>query len=101
MITVNGYGIPSTTDVVTYVYAELPADLPFPRWDGEEWVSEESAYQAQAAAEAAAKAVAVQAQRQQAYTNESDPIFFKSQRGEATQQEWLDKIAEIKLRYPM
>lgn len=38
--------------------------------------------------------------RKQDYQNESDPIFFKWQRGEATQQEWLDKIAEIKARYP-
>jgi hypothetical protein len=35
-----------------------------------------------------------------AYREESDPIFFKWQRGEATEQEWLDKIAEIKARYP-
>jgi len=35
-----------------------------------------------------------------AYKNESDPIFFMWQRGEATEQEWLDKIEEIKLRYP-
>jgi hypothetical protein len=38
--------------------------------------------------------------RAEAYRNESDPLFFKWQRGEATEQEWLDKIAEIKLRYP-
>ena len=38
--------------------------------------------------------------RHAAYVAESDPIFFKSQRGEATQQEWLDKIAEIDARYP-
>jgi hypothetical protein len=30
----------------------------------------------------------------------SDPIFMKWQRQEATQQEWLDKIAEIKLMFP-
>lgn len=35
-----------------------------------------------------------------AYERESDPIFFKWQRGEGTQQEWLDKINEIKARYP-
>lgn len=34
------------------------------------------------------------------YEQESDPIFFKWQRGEGTQQEWLDKINEIKVRYP-
>lgn len=40
------------------------------------------------------------AKRAQAYQDESDPIFFKGQRGEATHQEWLDKVAEIKSRYP-
>jgi hypothetical protein len=35
-----------------------------------------------------------------AYQEESDPIFFKWQRDEATKQEWLDKIEEIQLRYP-
>lgn len=38
--------------------------------------------------------------RAEAYRTESDPLFFKWQRGEATEQEWLDKIAEIKTRYP-
>lgn len=38
--------------------------------------------------------------RAAAYKEESDPIFFKWQRGEATEQEWLDKVAEIKARYP-
>jgi hypothetical protein len=35
-----------------------------------------------------------------AYTAEADPIFFKWQRQEATQQEWLDKVAQIQARYP-
>ena len=39
--------------------------------------------------------------RMAAYQKESDPIYFKWQRGEATQQEWLDKIAAIKARYPI
>jgi hypothetical protein len=38
--------------------------------------------------------------RARTYKNESDPIFFKWQRGEVTEQEWLDKVEEIKLRYP-
>lgn len=42
----------------------------------------------------------VEAQRAYAYRTESDPLFFKYQRNEATQQEWLDKVAEIKARYP-
>jgi hypothetical protein len=37
--------------------------------------------------------------RHNAYVLEADPLFFKAQRGEATQQEWLDKVAEIKTRY--
>ena len=43
-----------------------------------------------------------QAQRQRAaaYVAESDPLFFKAQRGEATMDEWQDKVAEIKTRYP-
>lgn len=39
-------------------------------------------------------------QRQAAYQSEADPLFFKAQRGESTQQEWLDKVAEIKVRFP-
>jgi hypothetical protein len=41
----------------------------------------------------------VKQQRAEAYRNESDPLFFKAQRGEATMEEWLSKVAEIKLRY--
>ena len=35
-----------------------------------------------------------------AYRAEADPLFFKSQRGETTTEEWLAKIEEIKARYP-
>lgn len=42
----------------------------------------------------------VQLDRKTAYNLESDPIFFKAQRGEATTEEWLAKIAEIQARYP-
>ena len=43
---------------------------------------------------------AIDQQRQSAYQAESDPLFFKYQRGEATEQDWLDKVAEIKARFP-
>jgi len=43
---------------------------------------------------------AAEAARKAAYAAEADPLFFRSQRGEITEQEWLDKIAEIKARYP-
>ena len=38
--------------------------------------------------------------RRNAYRNEADPLYLKWQRGEATEQDWLDKIAEIKERFP-
>ena len=38
--------------------------------------------------------------RQAAYTQESDPLFFKWQAGEGTEQEWLAKRGEIRTRYP-
>jgi hypothetical protein len=41
-----------------------------------------------------------QAARAEAYRNEADPLFFMSQRGEATVEEWQAKVAEIKVRFP-
>lgn len=38
--------------------------------------------------------------RAEAYRVESDPLFFKAQRGEATMDEWKAKVAEIKARWP-
>jgi hypothetical protein len=49
---------------------------------------------------AAKKAAEAEANRKAAYEQEADPLFFKAQRGEATLQEWQDKIAEIKARFP-
>jgi hypothetical protein len=42
----------------------------------------------------------VQQLRHTAYIAEADPLFFKWQRGEGTEKAWLDKIAEIRNRYP-
>jgi hypothetical protein len=41
-----------------------------------------------------------EAKRQAAYTAESDPLFFKWQAGEATEEDWLAKRQEIRDRYP-
>jgi hypothetical protein len=38
--------------------------------------------------------------RAAAYNAEADPLFFMSQRGEATVEEWQTKVAEIKARFP-
>ena len=42
----------------------------------------------------------IKSARQVAYREEADPLFFKWQRGEGTEQEWLDAIADIRARYP-
>lgn len=42
----------------------------------------------------------IDALRKAAYQAEADPLFFKWQRGESTQQAWLDTIADIRNRYP-
>lgn len=41
-----------------------------------------------------------EANRQSAYVAEADPLFFKWQAGEATEEEWLAKRQEIRDRYP-
>lgn len=41
-----------------------------------------------------------QSNRASAYSEEADPLYFKWQRNEGTEQEWLDKVAEIRGRYP-
>lgn len=43
------------------------------------------------------------ARRQRAYVAESDPLFLEWQydKAAASEQAWRDKVAEIKLRYPV
>jgi hypothetical protein len=43
---------------------------------------------------------AVKTNRLAAYQAKADPLFFMAQRGEATNAEWLAKVAEIKSRFP-
>lgn len=38
--------------------------------------------------------------REEAYKIEADGLFFKAQRGEINMQEWQNKVAEIKARFP-
>lgn len=44
--------------------------------------------------------VEVQEKRAREYRELADPLFFKVQRGELEQKEWLDKVEEIRARYP-
>lgn len=46
------------------------------------------------------KAAEVEENRKAAYISESDPLFFKAQRGEATMEDWQAKVDEIKQRFP-
>lgn len=43
---------------------------------------------------------AVTEARRNAYQTESDPIFFQYQRGEKTQQEWLDAVQAVNAANP-
>lgn len=70
---------------VGFVIEEVPNDYKTPN----EIENEKNAHNAQ-----------MKVLRSIAYPKEADPLFFKSQRGEIPEQEWLDKCAEIKLRYP-
>jgi hypothetical protein len=63
--------------------------------------AEYDAYVTEMALLQAAQAISdVETARRAAYVAESDPLFFKWQRGEATEQQWRDKVAEIQTRYP-
>jgi hypothetical protein len=41
----------------------------------------------------------IQTLKREAFQKEADPLFFKYQRGEASKEEWLSKIEEIRDRY--
>lgn len=43
---------------------------------------------------------AVEQARLVAYEQQSDPIFFKWQRGEATEAEWREAVAKVKAENP-
>ena len=42
----------------------------------------------------------VEADRQDAYRVTADPIFFEFQRGDKTEQEWLDAVQAVKDAHP-
>ena len=43
---------------------------------------------------------AVENARRAAYEAESDPLFFEWQRGDGTEQAWLDAVAAVKAAHP-
>lgn len=42
----------------------------------------------------------VEQTRQRAYQASADPLFFEYQRGDATEQEWLDAVQAVKDAHP-
>ena len=92
--------------VLSETYPDAEWTLNGDDYDGLTWLSDapkpsqaelDAAWPAVQQAQAQAQ---VDAQRHAAYTAESDPLYFKWQRGEGTEQAWLDKIAEIQARFP-
>jgi hypothetical protein len=47
-----------------------------------------------------AQYAAVQAARHAAYVTDADPVFFRWQRQQATEQEWLDAVASVDATHP-
>lgn len=106
--------IPEATLAEFGVYPVTPAE--YPQVDYTKNVIEETPnlingvwYQDYTVVDATAEEIAdriaalneqAEANRTEAYRTESDPLFFKWQRGEATEQDWLYKVSEIRARYP-
>ena len=67
-------------------------------WKGNAWALE--AIPTPAPAIPAPPPATSEEKRAVAYGAESDPLFFKWQRGEGTKEAWLSKVSEIKARYP-
>jgi len=44
--------------------------------------------------------VKIREKRKSELMREADPLFFKWQRGEATEQEWRDAVESIRQKYP-
>jgi len=92
--------------VLTVLYPGAQWTLSGDSYDGLTWL-EDSPKPSQAELDGAwpdvAKArrnAAAQKARQVDFAAEADPLFFAWQRGEGTEQAWLDKVAEVRARHP-
>ena len=47
-----------------------------------------------------AQVAQIEAARLTAYEQQSDPVFFKWQRGDATEAEWREAVAKVKVENP-
>lgn len=67
-----------------------------------ELTPEELAEYAELAEQQEAEAIKIaEDNRRAAYQRISDPIYFKWQRGEATEQEYLDAVEQVRNDYPI
>lgn len=89
------------------VYAVQPVSAPVPSVSEalEEGVAQQAgmwvqswSVRAMTSTELASVAAEKDEQKRISYTQEADPLFFKWQRGESTEQAWRDKVIEIKNR---
>lgn len=111
----SGFNLMSDTELAQFGwfpwrFVETPS--PGPNWVqtdsvisiGQTEVVETKAYRQKTdqeiADELAQKANEIRELRAEAYRLEADPLFFKSERGEATKEEWLAKVEQIRERYP-
>lgn len=93
--------------ILTQRYEGAQWTLSGDNYSGLTWLSEDIAQPSLADLEAVWAEVqfevayeAVQKQRQAKYQAESDPIFFDFQRGEVTEQDWLDAVEAVKVALP-
>ena len=96
-------------DYAAVLAANYPADewiLDGENYDGLTWLSD-TPKPSQAELDAAWPDVdyqnqyaAVENARRAAYETESDPLFFEWQRGDGTEQAWLDAVAAVKAANP-
>lgn len=61
---------------------------------------EKTEREAWAAEEPARQRAFVEETRRQAYQRDADPLYFGFQRGDNTEQEWLDAVAKVKADNP-
>ena len=87
-------------------YADAEWTLDGDNYDGLTWLSD-TPKPTQAELDAAWPQVdyanqvaAVENARRADYEAQSDPLFFESQRGDGTEQAWLDAVAAVKAAHP-
>ena len=92
--------------VLTAIYPDALWTLEGDNYDGLTWLSD-TPKPTQAELDAAwpqvdydRQVAAVEEARRADYEAQSDPLFFEWQRGDGTEQAWLDAVAAVKAAHP-